>query len=236
MVYTGKFVAFRPIFDWAEGKPAGLNRKYDRLFRILTNLVLVPFYKFICPILDLSIILTVFLFIYSSYEKSKVKHNILLYILFALYYSYVAHLLISSMLIVGTIINGHSIYLRFRFSQASELFRSKKLKHIRRALIQHQELCSKVDQFNKIVSKPMVISYILFTFAIDTLLYLTLYGENAKLKILTGFGSLVLLFTAFYTYCTGALFTSEAHSPYSNVNSFIVKKNALTFRSKWKVS
>ena len=236
MIYTGKFVAFRPIFDWAEGKPAGLNRKYDRLFRILTNLVLVPFYKFICPILDLSIILTVFLFIYSSYSKSQVKHNILFYIFFALYYSYVIHLLISSVLIAATIINGYSLYLRFRFSQVSELFICKKLNHVRRALIQHRQLCSKVSEFNKIVSKPMAMFYILLTLTIDTLLYLTLYGQNAKLKILTGFGSLVLLFAAFYTYCTGALFTSEAHSPYANANSFIVKRKALTFRSKWKVS
>lgn len=236
MIYTGKFVAFRPIFDWAEGKPAGLNHKYDRLFRILTNLVLVPFYKFICPILDVSIALTVFLFIYSSYEKSKVKHNILFYILFAFYYSYVIHLLISSVLIAATVINGYSLYLRFRFSQVSELFRSKKLNHIRRALIEHQQLCSKVDQFNLIVSKPMAVFYVLFTFAVDTLLYLTLYGENAKLRILTGFGSLVLLFAAFYTYCTGALFTSQAHSPYANANSLIAKRRVLTFKSKWKAS
>ena len=154
MIYTGKFVAFRPIFDWAEGKPAGLNRKYDRLFRILTNLVLVPFYKFICPILDLSIILTVFLFIYSSYSKSQVKHNILFYIFFALYYSYVIHLLISSVLIAATIINGYSLYLRFRLSQVSELFRSNLLNDVRRAIIQHQQLCSQVDELNKIVSKP----------------------------------------------------------------------------------
>ena len=236
MVYTCKFVAFRQIFDWTEGEPAGLNHKYDRLLRILTNLLSIPFYNFICPILDVCITLTILFFAYLNYSNGQAKFNILFYILFALHYSYVVHVSISSILIAATIVCGYSVYLKFRFSQISELFRSKELNNIRRALVEHHELCTKVYSFNKIISKPMLLFYIIFTFVIDMLLYLTLYGQNAKFKILTGFGALFLLFGAFYTYCTGALFTSEAHSPYANLNSFIVRKNALTFKSKWKVS
>lgn len=235
MVYTGRFVVFRPLFDWAEGKPSGLNHKYDRHFRFITNLVGVPFYKFIRPILNVSTAFTVFIFAYSNYTKCQAKFNILFYILFALYYYYVLHVLISSILIVATVIDGHSFYLRFRFRQVSELFRSNKLNDIIRAIVEHNQLCYKVDEFNKIVSKPIVVFYIVATFSIGLFLYLTLYGQNTKFRILTGFCSLLLLIAAFYTYCAGALFSSEAHSPYANVNSFIVKKNSLSFKSKWKV-
>lgn len=237
MVYTGKFIVFRPLLEWAEGKPSGLIPKYDRFFRILTNIVVTPFMKFICPILDVSILISISSSMFSKYMKSTDEYNVAFYILFALYYSFVIHQMIMSILIASIIICGYSIFLRFRFSQVNLMLKSKKSRNVRRAIVEHQKLCSMVNDYNKITSKPLCVFHILLTFSMDTMLYVTLYGHNPFSRVITGIGFMSVLFASFYTFCTGALFTSEAHKPYKTTNSLMVKKKkGLSIRTSWKVS
>lgn len=169
--------------------------------------------------------------------KSTGEYNIVFYILFALYYSFVIHQMIMSILIASIIICGHSIFLRFRFSQVNLMLKTKQRRNVRRAIIEHQKLCSMVNDYNKIVSKMLGVFYILLTFSMDTMLHATLYGHNTFSRMITGIGFISVLFTCFYTFCTGALFTSEANKPYKTANSSMVKKkNGLSIRTSWKVS
>ena len=169
--------------------------------------------------------------------KSTGEYNVAFYILFALYYSFVIHQMIMSILIASIIICGHSIFLRFRFSQVNLMLKTKQRRNVRRAIIEHQKLCSMVNDYNKIVSKMLGVFYILLTFSMDTMLHATLYGHNNFSRMITGIGFISVLFTCFYTFCTGALFTSEANKPYKTANSLMVKKkNGLSIRTSWKVS
>ena len=133
--------------------------------------------------------------------KSTGEYNMVFYILFALYYSFVIHQMIMSILIASIIICGHSIFLRLRFNQVNLMLKTKKRIYVRKAIVQHEKLCSMVNDYNSIVSKSLGVFYIVLTFSMDTMLYATLYGHNTFSGMITGIKFISVLFACFYTFC-----------------------------------
>ena len=96
--------------------------------------------------------------------------------------------------------------------------------------------CHYVYELNNLVSKPLTVFYMVLTIACDIAFYLTLYGHNPVLRIVSAFTSVWLLFGQFFTFCSSALFISEAHKSYKFINSLMVRKiKYFKFSTKWKV-
>ena len=75
------------------------------------------------------------------------------------------------------------------------------------------------------------------TLAWDIAFYLTLNGQTHVMRFVMANCSVCLLFGSFFTFCSGALFFSEAYKLYKIMNFFNVRNNrGLSVRIKWKVS
>ena len=235
MAYQRKQHVIRVVFDMIEGKRGGLCAKHYRIIRFIANTVLWSFYKFLGPIMTISISLVILIWMYYYTYNYDVKYNPVIHFLWAIYYCFVVYQMISTFVIVFALIIGFSLYIKFRFKQVNQMFNQSNLEIISLGVVMHKSLCEKVEQVNHVFSLHLTVFCLAMTLGWDIAFYLTLYGHSPVMRIVMANCSVWLLFGSFFAYCSSALFTSEAHKPYEMMNSSVVKRN-LCFRTKWKVS
>ena len=217
------------------GKSGGLNRKHTRILRLLANLLLYPFFKVICPILAISISVIICGSMYHAYVKFDVVYNPVIHFLWAIYFSFVISQMVSTLVLTFSIFGGYSLYLKFRFKQVNQMFKSGKIKIVAKAIRKHKFLCEHVEQLNDLISTHLTTFYFGLSFSLDIAMYLSLYGHNPAIRIVMAFASVSLVFGCFAVSSLSALFTYEAHKSYDVINCLMVKKR-LPVRIKWKVS
>ena len=236
MFYNNKQYLMRPLIQVLEGENAGLNQTNYKLMRLIISLALILLYKLGKPILTLIFILTILIFMIYAYFNFDVTYNPVIHSLWAIYYCFVLHQVTSILIVCYTAITGFALYIKFRFKQVNQLMKSKRIRNIRKGMIQHERVCHYVYEFNNMLSIHLTVFYIALTISIDIAFYLTLYGHNPVLRIVGLTASIWLLIGQFFTFCSSALFISEAHKSCYFMNSLIVKKmKYLKLSSKWKV-
>ena len=104
------------------------------------------------------------------------------------------------------------------------MFRSRNLKKIVKGIKEHKLICDYAEEINDLLATHLVVFYLLLAFSLDISLYLSLYGHNPCLRIVMTYCCVLLLFGIFISYCSCALFVSEAHEPYKIMNSLMVKR------------
>ena len=219
-----------------EGKKAGLNQANYKLIRLAGSLLLVLVFELGKPILLLIFILTILIFMVYAYLNFDVTYNPVIHSLWAIYYCFVVHQTVSTLIVSYSIIGALAMYIRLRFKQVNQQLQSKKIREIRKGMIQHERVCHYVYELNNLFSKPSTVFYMVLTIACDIAFYMTLYGHNPVLRIVSAFASIWLLFGQFFTFCSSALFISEAHKSYKFMNSLMVRKiKYFKFNTKWKV-
>ena len=237
MAYREKHYIIKPLIDIIEGKSSGLNKKHLRIIRLICNLILYPFFKIIGPILSISISIIVLIAMYYAYGNFDIDYNPVIHFLWAIYYCFVISQMVYTLIIFFTLISGFSVYFKFRFNQVNQLFKSDDIRKISRAIHLHKLLYEQVEQINDVFSVHLTVFCLAMTLAWDIAFYLTLYGQTHVMRFVMANCSVCLLFGSFFTFCSGALFVSEAHKPYKIMNSFNVRsKRNLSIRIKLKVS
>ena len=235
-LYNDKQHLVRPLLEIMEGKNAELNQANYKLIRLAINLLSILIYKLGKPILTLIFTLTILTFMIYAYFNFDVTYNPVIHSLWAIYYCFVVHQMISTLILSYSLIGGLAMYIRFRFKQVNQQLQSKKVRKIRKGMVQHERLCRYIYELNDLISKPLTVFYIVLTISCDIAFYLTLYGHNPVLRFIGAFASVWLLFGQFFTFCSSALFISEAHKSYKFMNSLMVKKmKHFKFSTKWKV-
>ena len=235
-IYNEKQYLVRPLFDILEGKNPDLNESNLRLIRLVANLLLTPFFNLLKPILSVMCILTIFIFMIHAYFNFNVTYNPMIHSLWAIYYCFVVHQMVSTLIITYILICAISLYIKLRFKQVNQQLRSKKIRQIRKGFVQHERVCHYVYELNGLLSKHLTVFYIALAISIDIAFYLTLYGHNPVLRIVGLTASIWLLIGQFFTFCSSALFISEAHKSYKLINSLVVKRTKyFKFNTKWKV-
>lgn len=235
IAYQKKQYIIRPLIDIIEGKNAGLNEKHLRLVRLIGNLILYPSFKIVCPVLSMSISIVVLVAMYYAYFYFNVKYNPVIHTLWALYYCFVISQMVYSLFFVFIVVAGFSLHIKFMYTQVNELFKSKNIRKILRAIKMHKILCDQVKNFNDAASVHLTVFCLALTLGWDVAFYLALYGHNSGLRIVMANASVWLLFGSSFTFFCGAFFSSEAHKPYKIINSLILD-TSLSVRIKWKVS
>ena len=235
MAYQRKQHVIRVVFDLMEGKREGLCKKNYKILRFIADTVLWSFYKFLGPIMTISISSVILIWMYYYAYNYNVNYNPVIHFIWAIYYCFVVYQMISTFVIIFGLIIGFSLYIKLRFKQVNQLFKNRNLMMISLGVVMHKSLCEKVEQVNNVFSFHLTVFCLVMTLGWDIAFYLTLYGHNPVIRIVMANCSVWLLFGSFFAYCSGALFTSEAHKPYELINSLMVKRN-LCFKRKWKVS
>ena len=217
------------------GKSVGLNKKHLRILRLVANLLTYPFLKVIRPILTISVSATILVLMYYAYVRFDVVYNPVIHLLWAIYFCFVISQMISILFFTFSLFSAYAFYLRFRFKQVNQMFKSGKIKIVLKAIRKHKLLCDLVKQLNDLMTTHLTVFYLGLSFSLDIAMYLSLYGQNPIIRIVMVFVSVSILFCGFFLHSLSALFTSEAHKSYDVINSLIVKKH-LPLRTKWKVS
>ena len=219
-----------------EGKNAGLHQANYKLFRLAIHLSLSLILELGKPILTLIGILTILIFMIHAYLDFNVTYNPVIHSLWAIYYCFVVHQMISTLIMSYSIIGGFAVYIKLRFKQVNQQLQSKKIREIRKGMVQHERLSHYVNELNDWFSIHLTVFYMVLTISCDIALYLALYGHNPVLRTIGVLASVLLLSGQFFTFCSSALFISEAHKSYIFMNSLMVKKiKYFKFSTKWKV-
>lgn len=172
-----------------------------------------------------------------AYKNFDIDYNPVIHFLWAIYYCFVISQMVYTLIIFFSLIIGYSLYFKFRFNQVNQLFKSNNIRKISKAVYLHKSICDQVKQINDVYSVYLTVFCVAMTLGWDIAFYLTLYGQTSIMRLVMANGSVCLLFGSFFTFCSGALFVSEAHKPYKTMNSFNVRnKRNLSVRIKWRVS
>ena len=237
LAYQEKHFIIKPLVDILEGKSSGLNQKHLRRIRFMCNLILYPFFKVIGPILSTSISIIVLISMYYAYNNFDIDYNPVIHFVWAIYYCFVISQMVYTLIIFFTLISGLSFYFKFRFNQVNQLIKSNDIRKISRAIRLHKSTCDQVEQLNDVFSVHLTVFCVAMTLGWDIAFYLTLYGQTSVMRFVMANCSVCLLFGSFFTFCSGALFFSEAYKLYKIMNFFNVRNNrGLSVRIKWKVS
>ena len=156
-------------------------------------------------------ILTILIFMIHAYLNFNVTYNPVIHSLWAIYYCFVVHQMISTLIMSYSIIGGLAMYIRLRFKQVNQQLQSKKIREIRKGMVQHERLCHYVYELNDLFSIHLTVFYMVLTISCDIALYLTLYGHNPVLRIVSATASVWILFGQLFTFCSSTLFISQAH-------------------------
>lgn len=237
MVYKKKQYILKPLFDITKGKSAGLNQKNLKSLKLVCYSMGLVFFKMVGPFLTLSISLINLTAMYYAYINFNVNYNLIIHFLWAIYFNFVFSQMIYSLIITLGVVIAYSLYIKYQFRQINNMFKSNSLAMIKLAMSFHHDICSELQEINKLLTIILPLFLLAITFAWDLAFYLTLYGHNAMLRIVMANCSVWILFGVFFSLCASAIFISEAHRPYKIINSMIVKrKKPLGVKMKWKVS
>ena len=145
MAYQKKQYVIRPVFDILEGKSAGLNQKNLLILRFLFNAMGLTFFKVLSPVLITSISLTILSQVYYAYTNYGVNYNPVITLIWAIYYCFVISQMVLTMVISFGVLIIFSLYIKFRFNQVNQLFKSNNIQMIKLAIGIHKSLCNEVE-------------------------------------------------------------------------------------------
>ena len=138
--YSNKQYLMRPLVELLEGKNVELNQSNYKLIRLVVSLLLILVFELGKSILLLIFILTILIFMIYAYLNFDVTYNPVIHSLWVIYYCFVVHQTVSSLILSYSIIGGLAMYIRLRFKQVNQQLQSKKIREIRKGIVQHERL------------------------------------------------------------------------------------------------